>query len=55
VYVVKRGDRFWLRNIVPVDLVDVLGIAEIRRSPRTASAREARRRALDVLVRVEDV
>ncbi|SFG58326.1 DUF6538 domain-containing protein [Methylobacterium gossipiicola] len=54
-YVVKRGDRFWFRKIVPVDLVDVLGIAEIRRSLRTASAREARRRALDVLVRVEDV
>lgn len=54
-YVVKRGDRFWFRKIVPVDLVDVLGIAEIRRSLRTASAREARRKALDVLVRVEDV
>ena len=30
-------------------------MAEIRRSLRTASAREARRRALDVQVRVEDV
>lgn len=54
-YVVKRGDRRWFRKIVPVDLVEALGIAEIRRSLRTRSAREARRRALDVLVRVEDV
>lgn len=54
-YVVRRGDRFWFRKAVPVDLVDVLGIAEVRRSLRTSSAREARRRALDVLVRVEEV
>lgn len=54
-YVVRRGDRFWFRKAVPVDLVDVLGIAEVRRSLRTGSAREARRRALDVLVRVEEV
>ncbi|AWN50370.1 hypothetical protein DK412_00350 [Methylobacterium sp. 17Sr1-1] len=35
--------------------MDVLGIAEVRRSLRTRSAREARRRALEVLVRVEEV
>lgn len=54
-YVVRRGDRWWFRKAVPVDLVDVLGIAEVRRSLHTGSAREARRRGLEVLVRVEDV
>jgi hypothetical protein len=54
-YVVRRGDRWWFRKAIPVDLVDVLGIAEIRRSLRTSNVREARRRALEVLVRVEDV
>ena len=54
-YVVRRGDHWWFRKAVPVDLVDVLGIAEVRRSLRTRNAREARRRALDVLVRVEEV
>jgi integrase len=54
-YVVKRGDRWWFRKAVPVDLVDVLGIAEVRRSLHTGNAREARRRGLEVLVRVEDV
>lgn len=54
-YVVRRGDRWWFRQAIPVDLVDVLGIAEVRRSLRTRSVREARRRALEVLVRVEEV
>jgi integrase len=54
-HVVRRGDRFWFRKAVPVDLLDVLGIAEVRRSFRTGNAREARRRGLEVLVRVEDV
>lgn len=54
-YVVRRGDHWWFRKAIPVDLVDVLGIAEVRRSLRTRSAHEARRRALDVLVRVEEV
>lgn len=54
-YVVRRGDRWWFRKAIPVDLVDVLGIAEVRRSLRTSNVREAKRRALEVLVRVEDV
>ncbi|WP_353954877.1 DUF6538 domain-containing protein [uncultured Methylobacterium sp.] len=54
-YVVRRGDRWWFRKAIPVDLVDVLGIAEVRRSLRAHKAREARRRALKVLVRVEEV
>ena len=54
-YVVRRGERFWFRKAVPIDLVDVLGIAEVRRSLRTSNARTARRRALEVLVKVEDV
>lgn len=54
-YVVRRGDRWWFRKAVPVDLVDVLGIAEVRRSLHNGSAREARCRGLEVLVRVEDV
>ena len=54
-FVVRRGDRCWFRKAVPVDLVDVVGIAEIRQLLRTSNAREARRRALEVLVRVKDV
>lgn len=54
-HVVRRGDRWWFRKAVPVDLLDVLGIAEVRRSLQTGNAREARRRGLEVLVRVEDV
>ncbi|WP_403090787.1 DUF6538 domain-containing protein [Methylobacterium fujisawaense] len=34
-YVVRRGDRWWFRKAVPVDLVDVLGIAVVRRSLHT--------------------
>jgi integrase len=54
-YIAKRGSRYWFRKAIPLDLIPVLGFAEIRRSLRTASVRTARRRAMQMLVRVEDV
>ncbi len=54
-YLYRRGSHWWIRKAVPVDLVEILGIAQVRRSLRTRDAALARRRALQLLIRVDDV
>jgi integrase len=54
-YLHRRGSNWWIRKAVPVDLVGVLGLDQLRRSLRTKDAAVARRRALQLLVRVDDV
>ena len=34
-YLHRRGAHWWIRKAVPVDLVEILGIAVVRRSLRT--------------------
>lgn len=54
-YLHRRGAHWWIRKAVPVDLVEVLGFAVVRRSLRTKDSALARRRALQLLIRVDDV
>lgn len=54
-YLFRRGSHWWIRKAVPVDLVAILGFAQVRRSLRTRDAALARRRALQLLIRVDDV
>ncbi len=54
-YLHRRGTHWWFRKAVPVDLVQILGIAVVRRSLRTKDSALARRRALQLLIRVDDV
>jgi len=54
-YLHRRGAHWWIRKAVPVDLVEILGIAVVRRSRRTKDPALARRRALQLLIRVDDV
>ena len=54
-YLFRRESHWWIRKAVPVDLVEILGIAQVRRSLRTRDAALARRRALQLLIRVDDV
>lgn len=54
-YLHRRGLHWWIRKAVPVDLVEILGFAVVRRSLRTKDPALARRRALQLLIRVDDV
>ncbi|MFC5292505.1 DUF6538 domain-containing protein [Bosea minatitlanensis] len=38
-YLFRRGSHWWIRKAVPVDLVEILGIAQVRRSLRRRSGR----------------
>ncbi len=53
-YLRRRGEHWWIRKAVPVDLVEVLGIEQVRRSLRNKASALAQRRALQLLVRVDD-
>ncbi|HEY5777908.1 MAG TPA: site-specific integrase [Terrimicrobiaceae bacterium] len=54
-YLHRRGSHWWIRKAVPIDLAEFLGIFQLRRSLRTRDAALARRRALQLLVQVDDV
>lgn len=54
-YVVRRAEQWWFRKSVPLDLAEIVGVPELRRSLRTRDITTARRRALEVLVRVDEV
>lgn len=54
-YLHRRGAHWWFRKAVPSDLTGVLGRPDVRRSLRTRNAALARRRALQVLIRIDEV
>lgn len=54
-YIYRRGDTWWFRKAVPVDLIETLGMADVRLSLRITSKSEARRQALRMAIRVQDV
>jgi hypothetical protein len=54
-YLHRRGAHWWFRKTVPSDLTSVLGMPDVRRSLRTRNAALARRRALQVLIRIDEV
>ncbi len=54
-YLHRRGAHWWFRKAVPSDLTCVLGRPDVRRSLRTRNAALARRRALQVLIRIDEV
>lgn len=54
-YLHRRGAHWWFRKAVPSDLIGVLGMPDVRRSLRTRNAALARRRALQVLIRIDEV
>ncbi|CAH1650844.1 hypothetical protein BOSEA31B_10558 [Hyphomicrobiales bacterium] len=54
-YLHRRGAHWWFRKAVPSDLTGVLGMPDVRRSLRTRNATLARRRALQVLIRIDEV
>ena len=54
-YLHRRGAHWWLRKAVPSDLTGVLGRPDLRRFLRTRNAVLARRRALQVLIRIDEV
>lgn len=54
-YLYRRGAHWWFRKTVPSDLTGVLGRPDLRRSLRTRNAALARRRALQVLIRIDEV
>lgn len=54
-YLHRRGAHWWFRKAVPSDLIGVLGRPDVRRSLRTRNAALARRRALQVLIRIDEV
>jgi len=54
-YLHRRGAHWWFRKAVPSDLTGVLGMPDVRRSLRTRNAALARRRALQVLIRIDEV
>ncbi|WP_199084657.1 site-specific integrase [Bosea sp. ASV33] len=54
-YLHRRGAHWWFRKAVPVDLTAILGFEQVRRSLRTKDSALARRRALHMLIRVDDV
>lgn len=54
-YVVRRADHWWFRKSVPIDIARIAGVPELRRSLRTRDFALAKRRALQLLVRVDEV
>jgi hypothetical protein len=54
-YLQRRHGRYWFRKATPLDLVEVLGQAEVRCSLRTNRRDVAKRRAGALLVALENV
>jgi hypothetical protein len=54
-YLQRRNGRYWFRKATPLDLVEVLGQAEVRCSLRTNRRDVAKRRAGALLVALENV
>jgi len=54
-YLQRRNGHYWFRKATPLDLVHVLGQAEIRCSLRTTRRDVAKRRAGQLLVALENV
>lgn len=52
--IARRGEVFWFRRSVPVDLQQSLGNSDIRRTLRTSNRRIATRRAWSLMLVVED-
>jgi integrase len=54
-YLWRRGGRYWFRKAVPIDLADILGRTEVRCSLATSERAVAQKRALAMLVALEQV
>ncbi len=54
-YIYRRGGTWWFRKAVPVDLIETLGLQDVRRSLCTASKTVAGHKALRMAIRVQDV
>jgi hypothetical protein len=51
----RRNGVYWFRKVTPIDLVSIIGQAELRCSLRTTRRDVAKRRAHQVLVALEHV
>src|SRR5579859_7929409 len=54
-YLLRRNGVYWFRKAVPIDLVEIIGQAEVRCSLRTNRRDMAKQRAGQVLVVLENV